>query len=1161
MPLSGGSNQCRNYTDRNNGSDGVSGEGVGIDGGSDMGIEVDVSAWLVNMPQLGDLWPRVEEYLTRSAAKIRNSGAYTKDPLKGIRHRMSWYAVIYYACAGHPQRFCEIYQYLALFLLNDLETNALPPVLSAVATYGDTDPELDVVARREGFEPPLRPNRSLLQEFVHQFRLFMLFRRVVLSCFGYLDQWYTEKFHLDPVSDLCVKMFYVVVYERVRDGLASEIVHSANQARGLSDGPSDDNPSNACLDVQAALAVVSEIVSTVRASSTNTEAGVVHCGPLGKEGSNPSIDGGRSDDVEVEAGTSAPCQTGTSPWELVPDRIPLLREKLESGSLMEFLKSLSASTGGNQCGGAKVDGTSAARPSGAACGALLGGAHPARSFIVSLVQPLHTLLLDQFGTRYVRAAEAYYRKERSVHLSTREGRNGYVTWVRSCYRLEQLLVKDMRAPFFHDLLCARLHRVLLLEVHSEIILDDEFGFRALLDAWSAQTSPHFGALRKDFLKPVVVSSPSSSLEETVHEIMDRRDCASSLQHIGKAAGSMQPMREGLASALGLLVTTFADTQSEICIALLRHELANKVVMDSVPLLATYFVMEEKHHLGHIHPRGRQTNDVEPAFLRDMAKLVVGGLVDIVAQYGNLVQVQFHSLSSMLVAVRDALREVLNPHRWERHTVDTRSGVNVNSGKFSDMLLLEAERQQPPQIHGYEPTRGARAALRKLAAMRDGRSIPMSRLVAVYCDVLVSQSGTRGVAVTVDKETDIGGKCVSLPEGSDSTSDIDSVTALAALLDDKDVFLEEYKQLLARRLIILSSSLSLSPSALPTELCTKPNAESEHAMIRELRRTFGRTSTLTLKMMLHDYTLSCAMGSAFRQTPSAQQLKSGINVQVITGARWPTYSTVPLLPCTSLAAAISTFSTYYAAAHPLRTLSWIHSQGTANLEALFPNGSKEIVADTIQSNILILLSDAYNTVRRNRDSESRRGVSEGESTKRYLTGQEIASAMGMSFENLYAYLNQLVHHTSYKLITRVPSPNPDPAVDPNEASVRPEYGYTINVDFKHSSNSFRLPVPHPRWNQKASGGHRVVGADAMAASQTFALVTESTRRLQVDAAIVRTMKRHRSLPYHELMSTTVQELSRFFVPSTQFVKVQVEGLIAREFLKRNEANSQLLEYVV
>ena len=71
--------------------------------------------------------------------------------------------------------------------------------------------------------------------------------------------------------------------------------------------------------------------------------------------------------------------------------------------------------------------------------------------------------------------------------------------------------------------------------------------------------------------------------------------------------------------------------------------------------------------------------------------------------------------------------------------------------------------------------------------------------------------------------------------------------------------------------------------------------------------------------------------------------------------------------------------------------------------------------------------------------------------------------------------------------------------------------------------------------------------------------ESERGAAIDAAIVRVMKSKKSLNHHQLVSELVGHLSAF-IPDPKLVKLRVEILIEKEYLRRDVTDTKTYHYM-
>ena len=74
------------------------------------------------------------------------------------------------------------------------------------------------------------------------------------------------------------------------------------------------------------------------------------------------------------------------------------------------------------------------------------------------------------------------------------------------------------------------------------------------------------------------------------------------------------------------------------------------------------------------------------------------------------------------------------------------------------------------------------------------------------------------------------------------------------------------------------------------------------------------------------------------------------------------------------------------------------------------------------------------------------------------------------------------------------------------------------------------------------------------------IIETDRKYSVEAAIVRIMKGKKKMTFEQLKNQTVTEVSKHFLPEVSFIKVQIDSLVEREYMRRDEDDMTILHYV-
>ena len=369
-----------------------------------------------------------------------------------------------------------------------------------------------------------------------------------------------------------------------------------------------------------------------------------------------------------------------------------------------------------------------------------------------------------------------------------------------------------------------------------------------------------------------------------------------------------------------------------------------------------------------------------------------------------------------------------------------------------------------------------------------------------------------------------------------TAELHKVILVFRYLSDKDVFESYYKQHLAKRLL---NSKSVSD-------------EAERAMVSQMKAECGYQFTAKLEVMFNDMRISRDTRDAYnthRKAQQARQAVSGgggksvdIQVDVLTTGYWPSQNVPPCTLPAPVNEAIERFSEFYLDKHTGRKLSFQTSTGSAELRATFGTGPNkyrrhDLCVSTYQMCILMLFNE-----------------------KSSLTLGEIRTATAIPDQELRRHLISLC--TPKHRILRKGSKG--------KAITSDSDTFTFNADF--TSKMRRVRVPLVSMKETATSGSAgasgaagaVAGADGAATADgsggAIPANVEEERRHQVEAAIVRIMKARKMLHHNDLIAEVTKQLSVRFVPSPQFIKKRIEGLIEREYLEREENDRRMYTYV-
>ena len=343
---------------------------------------------------------------------------------------------------------------------------------------------------------------------------------------------------------------------------------------------------------------------------------------------------------------------------------------------------------------------------------------------------------------------------------------------------------------------------------------------------------------------------------------------------------------------------------------------------------------------------------------------------------------------------------------------------------------------------------------------------------------------------------------------DPQAEVDRIDQLATLftyLKERDVFQEHHKAKLARRL-----------------LQTTSNEELEKAFIEKLQRVMGKGFTHKMEGMLHDRESTQEISDKFHNDAASQGLPIDLTCHVLAAGRWPAYRSDALVPTTALRQSMDAFARFYRRAQAMRTLSWIHMLGSATLSIAFPKGVKDVTCSIYQATILVLIDEAGK-----------------------MTAQSLSAATKVDVEKgLKPHIQSMYVSKAFPVLVRVSESGEPMACDRN---VNDADCFAINSAFTCKTRKIKLPGV-----TSGSGG----GGSGMPTDADI----EQLRKLQIGAWIVRVMKGRQVLTYNELTQLVTGQLSKLFQAQPRHIKLCIEDLITRAYLKRDENDPRTFHYL-
>lgn len=277
---------------------------------------------------------------------------------------------------------------------------------------------------------------------------------------------------------------------------------------------------------------------------------------------------------------------------------------------------------------------------------------------------------------------------------------------------------------------------------------------------------------------------------------------------------------------------------------------------------------------------------------------------------------------------------------------------------------------------------------------------------------------------------------------------------------------------------------------------------ERSMVARLRDDTGPTFTSKLEGMLKDVSVSQDLGKEFKGTDIT------FEARVLTATFWPFQNSaevVDIIYPEVFKKQMVNFEKFYIEKHKGRVLSWAPMRGLASLRMRYGKRMYEASMLTYAAMVLLLFEE--------HDS---------------LTFSEIAQLTQIPKHELVRHVQSVSVAPKTRLLRKLPM----------SREISDDHSFCINEKFEAPTSKFRvLTVALSR--EKAKEREKLEED------------VEYSRRMEVDAAIVRIMKSRKRAEHNELMAEVIRQVGRRFSPLPAFIKTRIGSLIEREYLARGE----------
>ncbi|KAL0488140.1 cullin [Acrasis kona] len=359
---------------------------------------------------------------------------------------------------------------------------------------------------------------------------------------------------------------------------------------------------------------------------------------------------------------------------------------------------------------------------------------------------------------------------------------------------------------------------------------------------------------------------------------------------------------------------------------------------------------------------------------------------------------------------------------------------------------------------------------------EAHSIKTAQLFAFYCDELLRKRKTENL-----------------------DEDLEKVVRYVQFFSDKDIFIEEYRKQLAKRLLVSGYQ----------------DAE-ERTMISRLKWHYrGSGDLYKLEKMLSDKTMATDMKQEYVDYVNQNhpdQINIDLTVTVLTMGTWPITLKDSLRVHGSLAVAQNLFKSFYENKYERRVLHWAYGRSTVQLDALFGSSRKTLEISTHQACILLPFND-----------------------QEEITISQLMEATSLNFDSVKRTLSSLTSK-KYTLLQCLYQ-------DTSDQVVKEDTRVKVNDGFKHKSVKIKIPMTR---------------ASEEDVKKTVVNVNND-RVWTLDGTLVRTMKTRKTMNIQLLIKEVIAQVSDKFQPDLKQIKKRIESLIERDYLKRSDDGTSV-DYV-
>ncbi|KAM7541218.1 hypothetical protein Aperf_G00000044240 [Anoplocephala perfoliata] len=424
----------------------------------------------------------------------------------------------------------------------------------------------------------------------------------------------------------------------------------------------------------------------------------------------------------------------------------------------------------------------------------------------------------------------------------------------------------------------------------------------------------------------------------------------------------------------------------------------------------------------------------------------------------------------------------------------------------------------------------------LLANAFSKNASFSRAIDKGCERFINRNAITEVLGSTRKTPELLAKYadILLRKSTKDVQNVDLDEALSHVMkvfkfvEDKDVFQKFYSNMLARRLV---NNQSISEDA-------------EGSMITLLKNSCGLEYTSKLQRMFQDVSSSRDLNACFNEwliskkeerRDHADNLSNMVDfsIMVLSSNAWPFQAQSQLNLSFELEKCFKVFTEFYQSHHEGRKLSWCYQLCRGEVLSLYTKMRYTFAVSTYQMSILMLFNNCNcYTVRQIKELTNLEENMLNQILNVFLKARILTVTTGDATEDQLKQQQQ-----SDDSLAGVSDTLPTLTLDTY-----------LTIFFNYYNKRIRVNLNFPLKNEVKQE------------TETTLNNVECDRKLSIQACIVRIMKSRKRLEHQQLIREVMDQMSSRFNPAVSQIKLCINSLIERDFIKRDPNNLAVYEYI-